>query len=74
MVVVVVALSIEGLVGTFTALHEKPELLPHAASVLVAAGVLMAGWGLFIRFNKEAEVLEPEAMEEAKSEDKKLGQ
>jgi hypothetical protein len=73
MVVVVVALSIEGLVGTFTALHEKPELLPHAASVLVAAGILLAGWGVFIRFNKEAELLEPEAMKEAKSEDAKLG-
>jgi hypothetical protein len=72
MVVVVVALSIEGLVATFKALHEDPGLLPHAASVLVAAGVLMAGWGLFIRFNKEAELLEPEAMEEAKSEDAKV--
>ena len=74
MVVVVVALSIEGLVATFKSLHEKPELLPHAATVLVAAGILLSGWGLFIRFNKEAEVLEPEAMEEAKSEDKKLEQ
>jgi hypothetical protein len=73
-VVVVVALSIEGLVGTFKALHEDPELLPHAASVLVAAGILLSGWGLFIRFNKEAEILEPEAMEEAKSEDAKLGE
>ena len=72
MVVVVVALSIEGLVGTFKALHEEPELLPHAASVLIAAGILLAGWGLFIRFNKEAELLEPEAMKEAKSEDVKL--
>jgi hypothetical protein len=72
MVVVVVALSIEGLVGTFKALHEDPELLPHAASVLIAAGILLAGWGLFIRFNKEAELLEPEAMEEAKSEDAKV--
>jgi hypothetical protein len=71
-VVVVVALSIEGLVGTFKALHEDPHLLPHAASVLVAAGILLAGWGLFIRFNKEAEILEPEAMKEAKSEDAKL--
>jgi hypothetical protein len=71
-VVVVVALSIEGLVGTFKALHEDPELLPHAASVLVAAGILLTGWGLFIRFNKEAEILEPEAMKEAKSEDAKF--
>jgi hypothetical protein len=74
MVVVVVALSIEGLVASFKALHENPELLPHAASLLVAAGVLMAGWGMFVRFNKEAEVLEPEAMAEAKSEDAKLGE
>jgi hypothetical protein len=72
LVVVVVALSIEGLVGVFKALHEEPELLPHAASVLVAAGLLLAGWGLFIRFNKEAELLEPEAMKDAKSEDVKL--
>lgn len=72
MVVVVVAMSIEGLVGIFKALHEEPELLPHAASVLVAAGLLLAGWGVFIRFNKEAELLEPEAMEDAKSEDVKL--
>ena len=72
MVVVVVALSIEGLVGTFKALHENPAMLPHAASVLIAAGVLLAGWGLFIRFNKEAELLEPEAMAQAKSEDAKV--
>lgn len=72
MVVVVVALSIEGLVGTFKALHEEPELLPHAAAVLVAASLLMAGWGVFIRMNKAAEVLEPEAMKAAKSEDAKV--
>jgi len=72
MVVVVVALSIEGLVGTFKALHEEPELLPHAASVLIAAGVLLSGWGVFIRMNKAAEELEPEAMEAAKSEDAKV--
>jgi hypothetical protein len=72
MVVVVVALSIEGLVGTFKALHEDPEMLPHAASVLVAAGVLLSGWGLFIRLNRSAEELEPEAMKAAKAEDKKI--
>jgi hypothetical protein len=74
MVVVVVALSIEGLVATFKALHEDPELLPQAASVMVAAGILLAGWGVFIRLNKSAEELEPEAMEAAKSEDKKIDQ
>jgi hypothetical protein len=73
LVVVVVALSIEGLVGTFKALHESPQLLPHAASVLVAVGILLAGWGAFIRFNRSAEELEPEAMAAAKREDAKLG-
>lgn len=73
LVVVVVSLSIEGLVGTFKALHENPELLPHAAAVLVSVGVLLAGWGVFIRCNRSAEELEPEAMAEAKREDVKLG-
>jgi hypothetical protein len=72
MVVVVVALAIEGLVATFKALHEDPELLPHAAAVLVACGLLMSGWGVFIRLNKSAEELEPEAMEAAKAEDEKV--
>jgi hypothetical protein len=73
LVVVVVALSIEGLVATFKSLHERPDLLPHAASVLIAAGALLAGWGVFIRLNRSAEELEPEAMAEAKKEDAKLG-
>jgi hypothetical protein len=72
MVVVVVALAIEGLVATFKALHEDPELLPHAAAVLVACALLMSGWGVFIRLNKSAEELEPEAMEAAKAEDEKV--
>jgi hypothetical protein len=72
MVVVVVALSIEGLVATFKALHEDPSLLPHAAMVLIAAALLLAGWGVFIRLNRSAEELEPEAMAAAKSEDKKI--
>lgn len=74
MVVVVVALAIEGLVATFQILHDNPEQLPNAASILIATGVLLAGWGVFIRFNKEAEVLEPEAMAKAKKEDEKLEQ
>jgi hypothetical protein len=71
-VVVVVALAIEGLVATFRAVHENPSQLPYAASVVCAVGVLLAGWGLFIRLNRYAEELEPEAMKEAKHEDKKL--
>ena len=73
MVVVVVALSIEGLVGAFKVLHEDPALLPNAAALVVAAGVLLAGWGFFIRCNRSAEELEPEAMQAAKREDVKLG-
>jgi hypothetical protein len=29
----------------------------------------MAAWGVFVKLNKSAEELEPEAMEDAKSED-----
>lgn len=72
LVVVVVALSIEGLVGTFTALHEDLDALPSAAAVLIAAALLLSAWGVFIRFNRSAEELEPEAMAEAKKEDVKL--
>ena len=72
MVVVVVALSIESLVAVFEIAHEDASRLPQAASIAVAAGVLLAAWGVFIRLNKSAEELEPEAMEQAKSEDSKL--
>ena len=72
LVVVVVALAVEGLVATFKALHESPQLLPHAATILVSVGFLLAGWGAFIWFNKVAEELEPEAMAQAKKEDRKL--
>jgi len=71
-VVVVVALAIEGLVATFKALHEDPAQLPYAASILLSVGVILAGWGVFIRLNRSAEELEPEAMAEAKREDQKL--
>lgn len=72
LVVIVVALAVEGLVATFKALHESPQLLPHAATILVGVGVLLAGWGAFIWFNRVAEDLEPEAMAQAMSEDQKL--
>ena len=71
-VVVVVALAIEGLVATFKAIHEDLAQLLYAASVLFATGALLAGWGVFIRLNRYAEELEPEAMQEAKREDQKL--
>ncbi|MBC7575462.1 MAG: hypothetical protein H7244_14140 [Herminiimonas sp.] len=71
-VVLIVALAIEGLVATFKALHDDPAQLPYAASLLVGVGVLLTSWGIFIRLNRYAEELEPEAMADAKSEDDKL--
>ena len=44
----------------------------YAASIVFSVGVLLAGWGVFVRMNCYAEELEPEAMAEAKREDKKL--
>ena len=72
LVVVVVALTIEALVATFKAAHEDAAHMLYAASMVFAAGVLLAGWGLFVRMNCHAEQLEPEAMADAKREDKKL--
>lgn len=74
LVVVIVALAIEGLVAAFKALHAEMSQLLYAAMLLFSVGVILAGWGLFIHFNRQAEELEPEAMEQAKSEDRKLEQ
>ncbi len=71
-VVVIVALAIEGLVATFKALHEDPSQLPYAAALIIAVGVLLAAWGVFIVCNRAAEELEPEAMAAAKREDDKV--
>lgn len=72
LVVLVVALTVEGLVATFRGVHDSPGQLPGAASILAGTAALLAGWGVFIRLNRYAEELEPEAMKEAKQEDKKL--
>lgn len=72
LVVVVVALSIESLVSVFEVAHEDASRLPHAASIAIGAAALLAAWGVFIRLNKSAEELEPEAMEKTKREDDKL--
>ena len=71
-VVVVVALAIEGLVATFRAMHEEPRQLLYASSLLIGVAAVLAGWGVFIRLNRYAEEIEPEAMAEAKREDAKL--
>jgi hypothetical protein len=72
LVVVVVALAIESLVAVVQALHERPEMLPHAASVAVGAASLLAAWGLFVRLNRTVEELEPEGISEARGEDHKV--
>ena len=72
MLVVVVSLGVECLIGVFQFLHTQPTLLPHVASIGVAAAVLLASWGVFVRMNVEAEKLEPEAMREAQKEDKNV--
>jgi len=72
MVVLVVALSIETVVLVFRLSQDAPEMLPYAASVGVAAALLLAAWALFIRLNRSAEELEPEAMQAAKREDRKI--
>jgi hypothetical protein len=72
MVVLVVSLSIETLVMAFRFGHEAPQFLPYAASTGIAAALLLAGWGVFVRLNRAAEELEPEAMQQAKKEDRKV--
>ena len=72
MVVIIVALAIEGLVATVKAVHEDLVELLYAGALIVSTATLLAGWGLFIRHNRAAEELEPEAMAAAKREDRKL--
>jgi hypothetical protein len=72
LIVLVVALAIEGLVSTFKGVHSDSSALPGAAGILIGTAALLVAWGAFIRLNRSAEELEPEAMEEAKREDQKL--
>jgi hypothetical protein len=74
LVVVVVALAIEGVVATFKAVHEGMEKLLYAGALLAGTALVLAAWGWFVRMNVSAERLEPEAMRKAKEEDKKLEQ
>lgn len=71
MIVLVVALTIETLVLAFR-FGDEPEQLPSVAAIGIAAAVLLAAWGVFIRLNRSAEELEPEAMQQAKKEDRKV--
>jgi hypothetical protein len=69
LVVVVVALSIKYLVAVVRFLEADPRLLWNASSIGVATAALLAAWGVFIRLNRAAEDVEPEAMAHAKRED-----
>lgn len=71
LVVLVVALAVEALIATFKA-QEDPTRLLYSAALVVAVGFLIAGWGCFVHLNRSAEEIEPEAMQDAKSEDQKL--
>lgn len=72
LVVVVVALSIKYLVAVVRFLDEDPRMLWSASSIGMASAALLAAWGLFVRMNRAAEDVEPEAMAEAKREDRKV--
>lgn len=72
MVVIIVSLSIEFLVVVFKLSHEDPGKLPQASAIGVGVALMFAAWGVFIRLNRSAEELEPEAMADAKREDQKV--
>jgi len=72
LVVIVIALSIESLVAVFELLHKAPQHLPYVAAIAASAAMLLLAWGVFIRCNRSAEELEPEAMQDAKDEDQQV--
>jgi hypothetical protein len=72
LIVVVVALSVETLVSVFQLAHDDPGRLRDAAWIGFAAAAILAAWGAFVWFNRSAEELEPEAMEHAKQEDRRV--
>lgn len=72
MVVLVVALSIEALVLFIKYSRDTPEYMPYAALVALSAAALMIAWGVFVRLNRSAEELEPEAIRQAKEEDRQV--
>lgn len=72
MMVLVVALSLETLVAVFKFAREDPSQLPGAAAVGLVAAVLLAAWGLFVRFSQRVEEMEPDGLEEVRREDEKV--
>ena len=53
LVVVVVALAIESLVAAFHFVHEDPSKLIHASAIAFGVAAILAGWGVFIRMNRD---------------------
>ncbi len=74
MVVLVVSLSIETVVLTFRVSQEHPEQLPYVACIGLTAAALLIAWAVFVYLNRSAVELEPEAMAQAKREDRKVEQ
>ncbi len=72
LVVIVIALSIETLVAVFELMHQDPAKLPYVAAIGGSAALLLVAWGVFVHLNRSAEELEPEAMQQAKREDRKM--
>ncbi len=72
MIVLVVALSIESLVGVFQFIHTEPEQLPNAAAIRLVAAALMVAWGVFVKLNRSAEELESESIQRVCEEDEKV--
>lgn len=71
-VVIVIALAIETLVAVFEQGHDTPQNLSYAVAIGACAALLLVALGVFVRLNRSAEELEPEALEEAKREDRAL--
>jgi hypothetical protein len=72
LMVIVVALSLETVVLVFRVSQDAPEQLPYVACIGLTAAALLAAWGVFVKLNRGAEELEPEAMQAAKREDRKV--
>ena len=72
LVVLIVALAIEALVAAFRFSRTDPSNLPYAAAIGLMAAALLAAWGVFVKLNQSAELLEPEALDAAKQEDSEV--
>lgn len=72
LIVIIVSLSIEFLVVVFQLIHDDPQRLPQASAIGLATAALLAAWGIFVRFNRSVEELEPESLQEVKNEDTEL--